>query len=73
MMSLKLKITLLNFVVVIGITSNGLHAQSSGLPGVTLEEFFSAAIEYSPELQIASENLSISSARKSSYWAVTSN
>ena len=34
------------------------------IPGSTLEEFFNAAIEYSPTLQIASENLNISSARK---------
>ena len=33
-------------------------------PGSTLEEFFTAAINFSPELQIAAENLNISSARK---------
>ena len=34
------------------------------IPGSSLEDFFSAAIEFSPTLQIASENLNISSARK---------
>ena len=34
------------------------------LPGSTLGDFFSAAIDFSPDLQIASENLNISSARK---------
>ena len=34
------------------------------VPGSTLEEFFTAAINFSPELQIAAENLNISSARK---------
>ena len=46
-----------------GTISQG-FAQNPNLPGVTLEEFFNAAIEYSPDLQIASENLNISSARK---------
>ena len=32
--------------------------------GSTLEEFFTAAINYSPQLKIAEENLNISSARK---------
>ena len=48
----------------VGVISNDSLAQSSKLPGVTLEEFFNAAIEYNPELQIASESLNISSARK---------
>ncbi len=39
------------------------HAQQS-IPGSTLEEFFSAAINFSPELRIAAENLNISTARK---------
>lgn len=54
------------YLKVIGIAfiSQSLSAQSSRLPGVTLEEFFSAAIEFSPELQIAYESLNISSARK---------
>ncbi len=34
------------------------------IPGSGLEDFFSAAIEFSPDLQIASENLSIGTARK---------
>ena len=36
----------------------------SGLPGATLENFFTAAINYSPQLRIAEENLNISGARK---------
>jgi len=39
-------------------------AQNSGIPGVTLEDFFNAAINFSPDLRIAEENLNISSARK---------
>ena len=42
--------------------SSTLFAQQ--LPGSSLDDFFNAAINYSPELQIASENLKISSARK---------
>ena len=34
------------------------------IPGSSLEDFFNAAIEFSPDLQIASENLNISSARR---------
>ena len=34
------------------------------IPGSSLEDFFSAAIDYSPTLQIASENLNIGSARR---------
>ena len=62
-MDLKLKIAVLK-TVLLGTISQGLIAQTSDLPGVTLEEFFSAAIDFSPELQIASENLNITSARK---------
>ncbi|MDA1370915.1 MAG: TolC family protein [Proteobacteria bacterium] len=36
----------------------------SGLPGSTLEDFFTAAINYSPSLRIAEENLNITGARK---------
>jgi len=36
-----------------------------GITGTTLEEFFSAAIEYSPQLKIAEERLNIGSARSS--------
>ena len=38
---------------------------SAGKPGSTLEDFFSAAIEYSPQLKIAEERLNIGSARTS--------
>jgi outer membrane protein len=37
---------------------------SAGIVGSTLEDFFSAAIEFSPTLQIAEESLNIGSARK---------
>ena len=62
-MDLKMRIVFFGFLIV-GTISLPIFAQPLTLPGVTLEEFFSAAIEYSPELQIASENLNISSARK---------
>ncbi len=39
-------------------------ADISSLPGSTLEEFFTAAINFSPELQIAQENLNITGAQK---------
>ena len=39
-------------------------AAAQPIPGSSLEDFFSAAIEYSPTLQIASENLNIGSARR---------
>jgi outer membrane protein len=39
-------------------------AQPSSLPGVTLEDFFTAAINFSPELQISKESLNISAARR---------
>ena len=61
-MSQKLEFVL-SVVILMGTISQG-FAQNPNLPGVTLEEFFNAAIEYSPDLQIASENLNISSARK---------
>lgn len=38
---------------------------STGIAGTTLEDFFSAAIEYSPQLKIAEERLNIGSARTS--------
>ncbi len=62
-MVLKSKMRLLGGIL-FGFISQSLLAQNSTLPGVTLEEFFSSAIEFSPELQIASETLNISTARK---------
>ena len=47
-----------------GIMFQSSLAQNSGIPGVTLEDFFNAAINFSPDLRIAEENLNISSARK---------
>ena len=61
-MSQKLEFVL-SVAILMGTISQG-FAQNPNLPGVTIEEFFNAAIEYSPDLQIASENLNISSARK---------
>ena len=55
---------MLLMALLLGSISSSLLAQNPNLPGVTLEDFFSAAIEYNPELQIASESLNISSARK---------
>ena len=40
-------------------------AQSAPVIGETLEDFFSAALDYSPRLRIAAENLNIGSARLS--------
>ena len=37
---------------------------SSSLPGSTLEDFFTAAISFSPKIRIAEESLNISSARR---------
>ena len=62
-MGLELKKRML-VLIFLGIMSQCLFAQNLSLPGVTLEEFFSAAIEFSPTLQIATENFNISSARK---------
>ncbi len=56
----KLSRTLIVLLACLGFSpSNSLAA-----PGSTLEDFFSAAINFSPELRIAEENLNISSARK---------
>ena len=38
--------------------------ETNQVPGSNLEDFFTAAINFSPELRIAEENLNISSARK---------
>jgi outer membrane protein len=39
-------------------------SQPETLPGVTLEDFFTAAINYSPDLRISKESLNISAARR---------
>ena len=41
------------------------ESDSAGITGSTLEDFFSAAIDYSPQLKIAEERLNIGSARSS--------
>ena len=46
------------------LTDNGATARLSTTLGNTLEDFFTAAINYSPRLRIAQENLNIGSARK---------
>jgi outer membrane protein len=52
-------------VLMLGIClSGGLRAAEIDVVGSTLEQFFVAAINYSPKLQIAEENLNIGAARK---------
>ncbi|MDG2422308.1 MAG: TolC family protein [Gammaproteobacteria bacterium] len=46
------------------VCSISFSAESNLVPGSTLEDFFTAAINYSPELRIAEEDLNISGARK---------
>jgi outer membrane protein len=55
----------LGFASSISIVSLAQDYDSMGITGTTLEEFFSAAIEYSPQLKIAEERLNIGSARSS--------
>lgn len=50
--------------VLFAIIVQSLFAQAERLPGVTLEDFFTAAINYSPELRISRESFKISSARR---------
>ncbi|OUU66731.1 MAG: hypothetical protein CBC24_02585 [Candidatus Pelagibacter sp. TMED64] len=58
----KLGRTLIVLLAYLGFSpSNSLAAPA---PGSTLEDFFSAAINFSPELRIAEESLNISSARR---------
>lgn len=46
-----------------GVNSAELSATGAGPIGVTLEDFFTAALDYSPSLRIAEETLNIGSAR----------
>ena len=57
---LKLIMVLVTCVFARGLKS----AEFVQFPGSTLEEFFTAAINYSPELKIAQENLNITGAQK---------
>jgi outer membrane protein len=54
----------LGFASSISMASIAQEYGSAGIVGSTLEDFFSAAIEFSPTLQIAEESLNIGSARK---------
>ena len=58
------KIVALAIICALLLPIQAIADQASFLPGTTLDEFFNAAIDFSPDLQIASENLNISSARK---------
>lgn len=63
--SISLKCCLFLFAsTVSGIAQSQSAESGGGLPGTTLEDFFTAALEYSPQLRIAEENLNISTARK---------
>jgi outer membrane protein len=55
----------LSFASSISMASIAQDYDSTGITGTTLEDFFSAAIEYSPQLKIAEERLNIGSARTS--------
>ena len=55
----------LGFASSISMASIAQDYDSTGITGTTLEDFFSAAIEYSPQLKIAEERLNIGSARTS--------
>ena len=63
MLSLKLAAQIIWVPLTLIVFQNS-FAQNPDLPGVTLEDFFNAAVNYSPDLRIAEENLNISSARK---------
>ncbi|OUU02577.1 MAG: hypothetical protein CBB92_02775, partial [Flammeovirgaceae bacterium TMED32] len=64
MIDVKKTINFAVFICALLVSSLNLSGESKLLPGATLDDFFNAAIDFSPELQIASENLNISSARK---------
>jgi outer membrane protein len=55
----------LSFASSISMASIAQDYDSTGITGTTLEDFFSAAIDYSPQLKIAEERLNIGSARTS--------
>jgi outer membrane protein len=55
----------LGFASSISMASIAQDYDSTEITGTTLEDFFSAAIEYSPQLKIAEERLNIGSARTS--------
>ena len=50
--------------IAVGVISQSSAAQNVSIPGVTLEDFFTAAINFSPDLKIAEETVKISSARR---------
>ena len=61
---LKEKIKYLLYFICLYLFSLNLTIAAQTIPGSSLEDFFNAAIDFSPDLQIAEENLNISSARK---------
>ena len=54
----------LGLISIIPVASMAQGYDSAGKTGSTLEDFFSAAVEFSPPLQIAEEGLNIGSARR---------
>jgi outer membrane protein len=51
-------------IAILGLLTKVSLSQPATLPGVTLEEFFTAAIDFSPDLRISKENLDITAARR---------
>ena len=54
----------LGLILIVPMASMGQDYNSAGKTGSTLEDFFSASIDFSPKLKIAEEGLNISSARR---------
>ena len=54
----------LGLTSIVPLASMAQDYDSAGRTGSTLEDFFSAAVEFSPTLSIAEEGLNISSARR---------
>ncbi len=54
----------LGLISIVPVASVAQDYDSAGKTGSTLEDFFSAAVEFSPTLQIAEEGLNIGSARR---------
>ena len=51
-------------IAILGLLTKVSLSQPATLPGVTLEEFFTAAIDFSPDLRISKESLNITAARR---------
>lgn len=61
--SVSIRLSLICFLFAIPLQAAELSATGTGPIGITLEEFFTAALDYSPSLRIAEETLNIGSAR----------